>query len=298
MSAKKSESAVLDAEPKAAGLAGLLRANARWIVAVAVIGGGCVAGWLLLWDQVREHVAAAPDYQVDPTTIEVSPPVPEWIHADLKAEVIRDASLDTSLSTLDPELTMRIAQAFRLHPWVAKVVRVSKHYPAAVKVELVFRRPAAMVEVPGPALLPVDAEGVVLPTDDFSPLDARKYPRIAEIKTSPVGPVGTRWGDTRVAALPRWRRCWANTGIGSACTTSCPPGGRPRHPADARPTPTRSSPPRARGSIGGAHPVRKSRAKRPPPPKSRPSWNTPKSTPANSTTQASRSGSTCGRSTE
>ena len=151
----------------------------------------------------------------------------------LKAEVIRDASLDSSLSTLDPELTMRVAQAFRLHPWVAKVQRVSKQYPAAVKVELVYRRPAAMVEVPGPALLPVDAEGVVLPTDDFSPLDARHYPRIAEIKTSPLGPVGTRWGDTRVsgaasvaaAVADQWERLGLHHIVPSGRQSGAP-GGR------------------------------------------------------------------------
>ena len=250
MSPKKSEASVLDAAPKAAGLAGLLRANARWIVAVAVIGGGCVAGWLLLWDQVRDHVAAAPDYRLDPATIEISPAVPEWIHADLKSEVIRDASLDTGLSTLDPELTMRIAQAFRLHPWVAKVVRVSKHFPAAVKVELVYRRPAAMVEVPGPALLPVDAEGVVLPTDDSRRSMRGSIPASRKSRPRPSGR-SARAGATRASrAPPRWPRCWANIGTASACTTSCLRVARPRPPARARPTPTKSSPLRARGSIG------------------------------------------------
>jgi hypothetical protein len=86
---------------------------------------------------------------------------------------------------------------------VAKVEHVTKRYPAGVQVELVYREPVAMVEVPGPALLPVDAEGVLLPTEDFSPVDARKYPRIGEIKTSPIGPVGTRWGDTRVTGAAR-----------------------------------------------------------------------------------------------
>ena len=200
MSAKKNDSALLDEKPAktAGGLPGLLRGNARWIVALALIGGVCSFGWKMLWEQVREHVVSSTDYRLDPASIEINP-LPEWIHADLKAEVIRDASLDGTLSTLDPELTMRIAQAFRLHPWVAAVDRVSKQFPPAVKVELVYRRPVAMVEVPGPALLPVDAQGVVLPTEDFSPLDARHYPRIGEIKTSPSGPVGTRWGDTRVA---------------------------------------------------------------------------------------------------
>ncbi len=200
MTAKKNDSETPgEKTPKSSGgLGGFVHNNARWMIALAVIAGICAYGWNMLWEQVREHVAAASDYQLDPETIEITPP-PEWIHANLRAEVIRDASLDGSLSVLDPELTVRIARAFGLHPWVAKVERVSKRYPAAVQVDLIYRRPVAMVEVPGPALLPVDAEGVLLPTDDFSPADARHYPRIAEIKTSPIGPVGTRWGDTRVA---------------------------------------------------------------------------------------------------
>jgi hypothetical protein len=39
---------------------------------------------------------------------------------------------------------------------------------------------------------------VLLPTRDFSPTEALNYLRIAEIATSPLGPVGTRWGDTHV----------------------------------------------------------------------------------------------------
>ena len=60
-----------------------------------------------------------------------------------------------------------------------------------------------MVVVPGPALLPVDGDGVLLPTADFSPQEAQHYPRIAEIKTSALGPVGTRWGDTHVTGGAR-----------------------------------------------------------------------------------------------
>jgi hypothetical protein len=80
---------------------------------------------------------------------------------------------------------------------VARVERVIKHYPSHVTVDLVYRRPAAMVEVPG-GLFPVDDQAVLLPSDDFSPADARQYPRIAGIGSQPLGPVGTAWGDASV----------------------------------------------------------------------------------------------------
>ena len=57
-----------------------------------------------------------------------------------------------------------------------------------------------MVEVSG-GLLPVDGDGVLLPSDDFSPAEARKYPRLAEVKTVPIGPQGHSLG-----RCPRDRR--------------------------------------------------------------------------------------------
>jgi hypothetical protein len=55
-----------------------------------------------------------------------------------------------------------------------------------------------MVQVPPGDLLPVDAEGVLLPNGDFSPLEKQGYPCLAGIDTRPMGPPGQRWGDGRV----------------------------------------------------------------------------------------------------
>jgi hypothetical protein len=168
----------------------------RWLLLMAVVVGLLAFGWSVAWDYVKNHVLAGSDYQLNPRDIVVTP-LPVWIHTDVKAEVIRDASLDTSLSILDENLTVRMANAFSLHPWVAKVNRVSKHHPARVEVEILYRRPAAMVEVAG-GLLPVDAEGTLLPSDDFSSAAAKPYPRVARIDSHPAGPVGANWGDVHV----------------------------------------------------------------------------------------------------
>ena len=163
-------------------------------ILLAVTGGGSYA----VWQQVRGHVIGGEEYRIDPDKIVISPP-PAWIRSDVKAEVIRDATFAAPLSLLDGDLTVRMATAFAAHPWVAHVERVSKHYPAGLDVVLTYREPVAMVEVEeGTAALPVDAEGVVLPTDDFAPADAEAYPRIGEIHTAPSGPVGSNWGDARV----------------------------------------------------------------------------------------------------
>ena len=157
---------------------------------VALAGGVSYAAW----QQVREHVLGANEYQLDPQKIVVSPP-PPWIRSDVKAEVIRDAGFNGPLSLLDSELTLRIASAFAAHPWVAHVERVSKRYPAGLEVVLSYRKPVALVEVQANGALPVDANGIVLPTEDFQSSDAEHYPRIGEIHTTPTGPVGTSWGD-------------------------------------------------------------------------------------------------------
>ena len=74
---------------------------------------------------------------------------------------------------------------------------MSKHFPSGLEASVVYRRPVAMVEVPDGAL-PVDAEGIVLPTVDFRPGEADRYPRIGGIQSAPAGLVGSSWGDPAV----------------------------------------------------------------------------------------------------
>ncbi|OHB86010.1 MAG: hypothetical protein A2V98_13780 [Planctomycetes bacterium RBG_16_64_12] len=170
------------------------RAGTLIVLSVAVFFGL----WYGLWQEVGRDVLASEQYWLTRENVEITPPA-KWVHRDIRAEVFRDASLDGPLSLMDEDLVERIASAFSLHPWVADVRRVTKHYPARVRVELEYRRPVLMVQVPG-GLLPVDAEGVLLPSSDrdFSPIEAGRYPRLVGVDTVPVGPVGTRWGDARV----------------------------------------------------------------------------------------------------
>jgi hypothetical protein len=160
---------------------------------IAGLGGGIV---YFAWRQVRDHVVGGSEYQVDPEKIAVTPP-PPWIRSDVRAEALQDASAGGPLSLLDSNLTIRMASAFAAHPWVGRVERVSKRYPASVEVVVSYRKPVAMVEVTGGAL-PVDADGVVLPSRDFANGEAEQYPRIDEIHTTPTGPMGVRWADPAV----------------------------------------------------------------------------------------------------
>ena len=177
------------------------RSDCRVILIVAQAAPGAYA----VWQQIRGEVAASDDYRLTAQEIEITPP-PPWVRGDVKAEALRSAGIDAPLSILDDDLVQKIQTAFSLHPWVANVVRVSKQHPAHVDVELVYRRPVAMVEVHengSDGLYPVDIEGVLLPSNDFSPLEARGYPRLAGVESSPLGAVGSRWGDPVVAGGAR-----------------------------------------------------------------------------------------------
>jgi hypothetical protein len=226
-------------ETAASGLFSLLRQSGlgTLVVVCGLLGG---TAWFL-WQQVHRTVATRGDYQLDLNEIEL-PPKPAWIRADVRAEALRDASLDPPLSILDdPVLSQRLVKAYGLHPWVSRVEGVQLTYPAHATIKLQYRRPIAMVEVKLPeenrepreatheqkrdnreqnpekkrGLLPIDAAGTLLPTRDFdNQQEVLKYPRLVLNVGSPTAPAGTVWenpivlgGAQIVSALePLWNR--------------------------------------------------------------------------------------------
>ena len=173
----------------------------RWVVpgviGLAILGG---TGWGL-WSFIEPHLTSGPHYTLNPQDISLTQ-LPAWIKTDLRGEALRNAGLDGPLSILDPQLAERLYKAFEMHPWVAKVERVTKLSPNRVEVALVYRKPVCMVEVPG-GLFPVDERGVLLPSSDFSPIEAQRYPRLSDIQTVTEGPVGTEWRDPHVPGAAR-----------------------------------------------------------------------------------------------
>ncbi len=178
-----------------------LRGRGR-LVAAAIGLVLAVWGASALWQHVREQVFTHDEYRLTPDEITITPQ-PPWVHGDIRADVLREQGLETGLSILDDQLVETLRQAFSLHPWVARVERVAKRYPAHVEVELTYRRPAAMVEVPG-GLYPIDVDGVLLPTNgDFPSLVVFSYPRLAGIESTPLETVGRPWGDPIVTGGAR-----------------------------------------------------------------------------------------------
>lgn len=162
-------------------------------VAVLLVAAGVGAA---VWPRVAALVAGRDEAILVPDAIELRGKAP-WVKADIRAEALRAASLDQPLPLHDPELPVRLARAFDMHPWVRRVVRVDVRHPAAATVEVECREPVAMVGVDG-GLLAVDAEGHVLPSADFTAESAAGYPRLTGIVSSPQGPEGALWGDAAV----------------------------------------------------------------------------------------------------
>jgi hypothetical protein len=87
-----------------------------------------------------------------------------------------------------------------------------------------------MVEVHD-GLLPVDAGGVLLPPEDFTPEQALGYPRISGLAGSPLGPIGTRWGNSIVEAAAKLAEllqpAWKELNLHHIASTTAASGDNP-----------------------------------------------------------------------
>lgn len=157
--------------------------------------------WLAMYLAGGRDLLGLGDYQITPEKIVLQPTQPKWIESDIPAEVFRSSGLTGSISLMDDALVQKIRDAFALNPWIKKVVRVTKEHPARVRIEVEYRRPVLIVDATD--LIPVDGEGVVLPAENFSPRDMRKYARFDHENKPPAGPAGDPWGDPRVMQAAR-----------------------------------------------------------------------------------------------
>ena len=174
----------------------------RWVFSpMRLCGIALLAlGWLFFprLEQSLPRLDDRPEFRVRASDIEITTP-PRWIPEDIVEDAFRRSDFDESLTILDPKLCERVAFAFYTHPWIEKLKQVRKYpHPARVCVEVVYRRPVAMVEVVGGSRYPIDRLGHLLPNGDFSLSDAERYPIIKQISTPPMGGPGEAWGDPAV----------------------------------------------------------------------------------------------------
>jgi hypothetical protein len=189
----------------------LLRPHNRSLVMTALVIAASIGSSIYAWRRWGEPAVHAADYIVTPDQITVTPQ-PTWIQSNVKAEVLQSAAFGR-LNLRDRKLVEQVARAFALHPWVAKVVRVEKRFPAQVTVELQYRRPVAVVKIDArgeSGLLFIDEESVLLPSADFAPGQARSYLRIMAAGETPASVYGTPWGSERIAGAARVAAAWGN----------------------------------------------------------------------------------------
>ncbi|MEM7314211.1 MAG: hypothetical protein AAF497_13770 [Planctomycetota bacterium] len=178
--------------------------GSRTFLAMCILLAFIAVGGYLLWTNYGPYVLTQKKYELTTESIEITPQ-PAWITQSNVAAESANAGGLSGLSVRQPDLTVVVSQAFRMHAWVKSVNHVTKRHPARVLVDLTYRQPVAMVEIPysesptGIGRLPVDIEGVLLPTADFTAQLAKNYLRISAGDTTPASNIaGTAWGDERV----------------------------------------------------------------------------------------------------
>jgi len=174
-----------------------LRRHARrlllTVVACGAVGGGAYA----IWQSVAPDVLRHDQFRLSVEQLTITPP-PAWIRSDVRKQAFASGGFDEGVWLHDPKLAERIAKTFELHPWVARVERVSLR-GTRVQVDLVYRKPVCMVEVVPGGVYPIDVEGVLLPRGDFTEDEAREYPRLVGITNVPRHwEVGYPWADLHV----------------------------------------------------------------------------------------------------
>ena len=189
------------AGPLRSALSALVRAPAVlaliWPMALVVIS-------YVAWQQYGRYRVAAKFQSLDRASLDVTPPPPH-VRSDVVANVYADTGLE-KISVLDPDAAAKIATAFALHPWVDQVSGVRKMPGGGVKVYIDYRHVAAMVRVFKPNsgrqafFFPVDREGRLLPTEDFSSVQTGDYVHIDMPGAYSTAAVGARFGDVRVEA--------------------------------------------------------------------------------------------------
>jgi hypothetical protein len=182
----------------------LLQLRPQALIAIFLLVGLGVAAHFA-WRHFRKEIAGDSHYALTADRIRITPQ-PTWIRTDIKAQVLRDAGLQGNLSLLQDTdmLCRRLKGAFEFNPWVNSVGRIVVEVPAAIRVEIVYRKPVAAVESTDPSgimYLPIDDHAVRLPEADLSEAERRYLPRISGITGRPL--VGDKWDDPRVAGGAR-----------------------------------------------------------------------------------------------
>ncbi len=164
-----------------------------------------IIGGYMAWHRWGAQHIASQYYRIELQSISATPP-PPYVRGNIVQSVYETTGID-GLSLLDRSATAKIASAFSLHPWVRKVKSVRKLPGGMVDVGIEYRQPVAMVRLykpdyaPGEKYyLPVDAEAVLLPSEDFARRETQDFLHIDIADADSNNHPGSSFGDRRVAA--------------------------------------------------------------------------------------------------
>ncbi len=167
-----------------------------------------IIGGYIAWHRWGSVHVAQNFYGVDPTKILISDP-PEHVRTNIVKSVYRDRAME-GLSLMDTQAAAKIASAFSMHPWVREVVSVRKLPDGVVDVRMEYRRPVAMVQVfrtvggvRDKFFFPIDGNGVLLPTGEFTRTETMKFVHIDVPGADSTNAEGMPFGDARIEAAAR-----------------------------------------------------------------------------------------------
>lgn len=170
-----------------------------------LIRASLLAGACALWPYLAQKLPSLgkrSEYRLPFRRIQICPHPDRPVPLNLVEQVEQMADVSDDLSILDENLTIEVARIFRRHPWVSNVLRVQKSFPAAVTVELEYRKPVALVET-ATGRIPIDVHAVILPSTDFSASDITTFPLIQGITSAPASRPGIEWSDPGLVAAAR-----------------------------------------------------------------------------------------------
>ncbi|MCL2303829.1 MAG: hypothetical protein FWC43_00635 [Planctomycetaceae bacterium] len=161
--------------------------------------------WWGLWSLWKRDLLHSEKYRLAPERFHLSEP-PPWIPTTLVHDALTAAKLGPQESVLDAELPEKLAAAFAANPWIERVRKVQIRYPAEVYVELDYRSPVCLVELPnGNGFYPVDANGILLPPNYFMQGSEEEiaekmnaFPYVVGTPSNQIGSLGDPWGDSSV----------------------------------------------------------------------------------------------------
>lgn len=155
-------------------------------VLAAVISG--LYGLVVLDGRLKQVIVGQDRYHVRFADIDCDTP-PGMPRDTFLAEVRYAADVPETLDLLAVDLQTRLAEAFRLHPWVEVVEHVEVSPPARITVRLRFRTPVLLVSTPDGQQRVVDANGRTLPPG----VVPTGLPELVDLVSTADAETGQRW---------------------------------------------------------------------------------------------------------